>query len=115
MTTTTDNIAVLVTGSRSVPEYEWKPYVWRELNDLHDLCERMIVMHGDCSDNRAPFSTGPRMISIDAEVRRWCEYFPNEHAIQMKFPAFWSKGTKAGPDRNLLMVNTLDGLRLSGV
>lgn len=105
------NVAVLVTGSRAVETRTWQPIVDMELANIYDAYERMIVIHGDCPDPRMPFRVGPEMVSVDQIAKRWAL----RNAVpQWPFPADWSRGRWAGPERNAEMVRTLVALSEHG-
>jgi hypothetical protein len=110
------NGAVVVTGSRSVPADIWRPLVHGALDRLYDVTERMVMLHGDCPDPMRkvilPDAKRTEMISIDQEASRWARRHP---LVDWPFPALWETyGKKAGPMRNELMIDTLEGLRKAG-
>lgn len=77
---------ILVTGSRDWAE-------WNRVNDaLNEYGHErdIVVVHGDCP-------TG-----ADRMAQGWADY---QGVLSEPHPADWSRGRKAGPERNAHMVN----------
>ena len=80
------NMRVLVTGSRSWGDRE---AVWNALSESADI--NATVVHGDCP-------TG-----ADYLAKAWAKTQPD--ITEEVYPADWSKGRSAGPERNAYMVS----------
>lgn len=83
----TEAFRVLVTGSRTWPDYEKVEAVLSALLVAHG--RGLVVVHGDC----------PR--GADAIARAWCLH---RGVADERHPADWSKGRGAGYARNAEMV-----------
>lgn len=78
---------ILVTGSR-----DWSD--WNAINNaLNEYAgnENLTIVHGDCP-------TG-----ADAMAQKWCDYQLGGYS--QRYPADWSRGRRAGPERNAHMVS----------
>jgi YspA, cpYpsA-related SLOG family len=85
--------AILVTGSRQ----------WADRNLLFTYLSEAkpdLVIHGKCN-------SGADRIADD-----WCDMEPVTACL--RWPARWDNGKKAGPERNQLMLDLLQDLRLGG-
>jgi len=109
------NIAILVTGSRCVDLLPWNAKVFDALNHFTLGAERIIVIHGACPNPKTKRGERIKSVSIDMLAHKWASSEDaGENVIEMAFPADWKLGRKAGPIRNVLMVDTLRALTDSG-
>lgn len=105
-------LALLVTGSRSVPVTEWEDIVNDALDrEMRQDAPYLTILHGMCP--HPGFTDGAWMASIDMLADEWA--VQNQVNV-LRFPADWNGplGKGAGPARNRLMVDTINGMMQGG-